>query len=213
MSYDRRRDELRGGEAAPGTPGGEEHYLVEPSSWEQPVDGIALLDAIVAELRRYLVMPEHAPEAVALWILHAHALDAFQCSPILAVVSPEKCCGKTRTLDVIRNLVPKGVFTSNTSPAAVFRIIEKYAPTLLVDEMDTFLRDKDELRGVINSGHQRSGAFVMRVSGDELEPKLYRTWAPKVLAMIGKLPGTLPTRSPAIFRLKPLPQLRQLRQN
>lgn len=165
--------------------------MVEPLAWEEPVDGAALLEAIVAEVRRYLIMPEHAPEAVALWILHAHAHDAFQCSPILAVVSPEKRCGKTRTLDVMRNLVPKGVFTSNTSPAAVFRIIEKYTPTLLVDEMDTFLAYKDELRGVINSGHQRSGAFVMRVSGDELEPKLYSTWGPKVLAMIGKLPGTL----------------------
>jgi hypothetical protein len=77
----------------------------------------------------------------------------------------------------------------------VFRIIDKYAPTLLVDEMDTFIGDNDELRGVINSGHQRSAAFVMRVSGEELEPKLYSTWAPKVLAMIGRLPGTLADRS------------------
>jgi 5S rRNA maturation endonuclease (ribonuclease M5) len=120
VSYDRRRDELaeklgirkstldaevnkrrqeRQEEKRP--------FLVEPPGWEQPVDGATLLDAIVAEVRRYLVMPEHAPEAVALWILHAHAHDAFQCSPILAVVSPEKRCGKTRTLDVIRTLCRK----------------------------------------------------------------------------------------------------------
>ena len=65
-------------------------FLVEPPAWKEPVDGAGLLDAIVTELQRYLVLPEHAPEAVALWTLHAHAIDAFQCSPILALLSPEK---------------------------------------------------------------------------------------------------------------------------
>ena len=41
-------------------------FLDEPPAWEEPVDGDVLLNAIVAELRRYLVLPEHAPEAVAL---------------------------------------------------------------------------------------------------------------------------------------------------
>ena len=49
--------------------------------------------------------------------------------------------------------MPKGVFTSNTSSAAIFRTIEKFQPALLVDEADTYLKDNDELRGVINSGH------------------------------------------------------------
>jgi hypothetical protein len=71
-------------------------FLLEPPPWEQPVDGAALLDAIVAQLRRYLVLPEHGPEAVALWILHAHALDAFQCSPILALLSPKNVAVKRR---------------------------------------------------------------------------------------------------------------------
>ena len=139
--------------------------------------------------------PEHGPEAVALWVLQAHALDAFQCSPILALLSPEKRCGKTTALSVIAKIVPKGVFASNTSPAAVYRIIEKWRPTLLVDEMDTFIEDNNELRGVLNSGHYRSASFVMRVSGDELEPKLFSTWPAKVVAMIGKLPGTLADRA------------------
>lgn len=84
---------------------------------------------------------------------------------------------------------------SNTSAATVFRIVEKFQPTLLVDELDTFISDNDELRGVLNSGHQRDAAFVMRVSGDDLEPKLFSTWAPKVVAMIGRLLGTLSDRA------------------
>jgi hypothetical protein len=30
-------------------------------------------------------------------------------------------------------------------------------PTLLIDEADTFLKDNDELRGVLNTGHRRGG--------------------------------------------------------
>jgi putative DNA primase/helicase len=137
--------------------------------------------------------------------VHAHAHDAFQISPILALLSPEKRCGKTTALSVIRYLVPRGVLSSNISSAAVFRIIDKYQTTLLVDEMDTFIRDNEELRGVINSSHQRNAAFAVRVSGDQLEPQLYSTWAPKVVAMIGKLPGTLSDRSIEVPLKRKLP--------
>ncbi len=170
-------------------------FLVEPPAWEEPVDGAVLLDDIVAELKKYLVLPRYAPEAIALWIMHAHALDAFQISPILAMLSPEKRCAKTTTLTIIYNLLPRPVFASNVSPASIFRLIQEFNATLLIDEFDTFVQQNDELRGIINSGHQRNAAYVLRVNGDELQPKLFLTWAPKVLAMIGKLPSTLSDRA------------------
>ena len=170
-------------------------FLVEPPAWEEPVDGAVLLDDIASELNKYLVLPRYAAEAIALWIMHAHALDAFQISPILAMLSPEKRCAKTTTLTIIYNLLPRPVFASNVSPASIFRLIQEFNATLLIDEFDTFVQQNDELRGVINSGHQRNAAYVLRISGDELEPKLFSTWAPKVLAMIGKLPSTLSDRS------------------
>jgi len=77
----------------------------------------------------------------------------------------------------------------------VFRTIEKYQPTLLVDECDTFLKDNEELRGVLNSGHTRAAAFVVRVQGDDHEPVKFSTWGPKAVAMIGTLPDTLEDRS------------------
>jgi hypothetical protein len=63
--------------------------------------------------------------------------------------------------------------------------VEKYRPTLLIDEADTFLGDHDELRGIINSGHRRSSAFVLRCDGDDQEPKSLSTWCPKAIALIG----------------------------
>ena len=54
---------------------------------------------------KFLVLSEGAAEALALWTLHTHAHDAARISPILAVTSPQKRCGKTKTLDVLGPLV------------------------------------------------------------------------------------------------------------
>ena len=81
--------------------------------------------------------------------------------------------------------------------ATVFRLVEAYRPSLLVDEADTFLRDAEELRGVLNSGH-RKGGTVLRTVGDEHEVRAFATYSAVAIAMIGTLPDTLADRSVAI---------------
>ena len=66
---------------------------------------------------------------------------------------------------------------------------------MLIDEADTFLRSSDEIRGILNSGHTRTSAFVIRTVGDDNEPRTFSTWAPKVIALIGDLPDTIADRS------------------
>ena len=77
--------------------------LPTPEPWPDPVDGAALLSEMTAAVLRYVVMEAGSAETVALWVLHAHALDAFQISPRLAITSPEKRCGKTTALDVVQS--------------------------------------------------------------------------------------------------------------
>jgi hypothetical protein len=67
-------------------------------------------------------------------------------------------------------------------------------PTLLIDEADTFLKENDELRGILNAGH-RKGGQVTRTVGDDYEPRQFSTWTPAAVAMIGRLPDTLEDRS------------------
>jgi len=167
----------------------------DPEPWPEAVDGAALLDDITTTLKYFLVLPPHTAEAVALWICHACALEAFTISPILAICSPTKGSGKTLLLDVISYLLVKKLFVSNTTPATLFRCVDKFTPCLLIDEADTFLKDNEELRGILNAGHRRSSAFVMRTVGDEHEPVIFVTWCAKAIAIIGKLPETLEDRS------------------
>jgi len=62
----------------------------DPEPWPEVVDGATLLDEIVVILKRFIILPPHAAEAAALWILHAHALDAFMISPLFTITSPVK---------------------------------------------------------------------------------------------------------------------------
>ena len=175
--------------------------------WPEPVDGGQLLLTLIAALRAYVILPEHAYLPVALWILHAHAHDAAAISPILAIISPEKRCGKTTLLSLLLELTPKALLAANITAAAVFRAIEVWRPTLLVDEADTFLAEREELRGVINSGHNRRTAVIIRVveENGEQVPKKFSTWAPKAIAQIKDLPDTLQDRSVAIRLRRKLP--------
>jgi len=168
--------------------------LPEPEPWTDEVMGASLLDEMAATIRCHVVMGEGLAEAVALWIVAAHALDAFAIFPRLVPTSPEKQCGKTTLLDVISHLVPKPLFVSNTTASPLFRVIEMERPTLLLDEADSFLTDNEEMRGIINAGHRRDGA-VLRAVGEEFEPRQFSVWAPMAIAAIGRVPGTIEDRA------------------
>lgn len=170
-------------------------FLADPEPWPNPVDGAGLLAEIEAVIRRYVALPSEVAASVVLWSLYSHGHDAFDIAPILAITSPTMRCGKSLLLQIIGALVPRALSTSNVSPAALFRAVEAYKPSLLIDEADAFLTFSEELRGIVNSGHTRRGAVVIRCDGETLEAKTFSTWCPKVLALIGKLPSTLADRS------------------
>jgi hypothetical protein len=164
--------------------------LPEPQPWPDPVEGIELLGGLSAAIKRHVVMPDHVADAVAMWAVHTYIVECFGISPRLAITSPEKGCGKTTLLDVVSRLVWRPLSTA----AAIFRVVDILQPTLLIDEADTFLRDNEDLRGVLNSGH-RHGGSVLRTVGDDHEPRPFATYSACAIALIGKLPATLADRS------------------
>jgi putative DNA primase/helicase len=188
--------------------------LPEPEPWPQPVDGGELLDEIGKGIRTYVVFDKAAADAVALWVVAAHAFDSFGIFPRLLVTSPEKRCGKSTLLDSIERLVPRPLSAANITAAALFRVIEAARPIVILDEADTFARDNEELRGVINAGHKRNGTVVRIVeTGGDYQPRQFSVWAPVVLAAIGHLPGTIEDRSiiVALKRRKPDEKVESLR--
>lgn len=176
---------------------------VAPSAGYAEVNaGSALLDELDQLLARYVVFPsEAARHAVALWVLHCHAIDAFESTPRLAFLSPEKGSGKTRALEVLTLVVPKPMHTVNMSASALFRVVASEQPTLLLDEADTYLglttaKNNEDIRGLINAGHRR-GAVTYRseISGKSVNVIPFPAFAACALAGIGDLPDTITDRA------------------
>jgi len=176
----------------------------EPELWPEPLNGALLLDDIATAIRDHVVMSDVARDTAALWVLHTYLPDRSLVSPRLTIASPEKRCGKTTMLDVLARLALKSLPTANVTAAAIFRVVEAYRPTLLIDEADTFLRDNDELRGIVNSGHRRGGS-VLRTVGDDHEVRAFSTYSACAIALIGRLPETLHDRSVIVLLKRRLP--------
>ena len=175
------------------------HWKVE--LWSEPVDGAALLDSIRRVFRRYIVLSKGAEVALSLWVLHAWTIDAGDISPFMVLVSPTKRCGKTSVLILLFYLTPKSELASNITAAALFRYIEAVRPTLLIDEADAFVKNNEELRGILNSGHTKVAADVIRtveVNGEHT-PRRFSTSAPKAIATIRGLSYTPEVRSVTVI--------------
>jgi hypothetical protein len=167
----------------------------ELEDWPLPFEMGSTAQDMASTIQKHCVMPSAETDAIVLWIIASYALEAFEIFPRLSLISPEMRCGKTTTMGVVAAMCRNGLPVANASAATLFRITQLDV-TLLLDEADTFVKDGEaSLIGIINSGHCKSTATVVRCSGDDHEPKAYRTWMPMVLASIGNLAATIMDRS------------------
>lgn len=168
-----------------------------------PSAGDGLLGAIRGVLATYCVLPSvHAYAAVTLFIAYTHAAEAFDFAPRLVLSSPEKRSGKTRCMEIVGHLSHRPLWTANASTAAIYRSLER-PRTLLLDEADTVFgtrikaEQNEDLRGLLNAGFQR-GTPVIRYDASTRQISELHTFAPVVLAAIGRLPDTVTDRAVVI---------------
>lgn len=178
---------------------------IEP--WEHPVNGDELLSKLHAEVLRFVITDDAEAIAAALFVLHTFAFDHAEISPILFITGPTKRCGKTVLLSLLSRLVNRPLAASSTSAAGLYRTVELHRPTVLIDEVDTFLSGNEELRGLLNSGHTRDAAFFITCAkvGDDYEPRRWSTWAPKVFSGIGRIADTIEDRAVIVKMRRKLP--------
>jgi len=184
------------------------NFLPICDPWDETL-GAELLADVHEFLGRFVAYPsEDARVAHALWIAHAHLLDAWESTPRIAFLSPEPGSGKTRALEITQTLVPRPVEAVNVTPAYLFRKVADEAgrPTILFDEIDTVFgpkaKDNEEIRGLLNAGHRR-GAVAGRcvVRGKLIETEEIPAYCAVALAGLGGLPDTILSRS-VIVRMR-----------
>ena len=164
---------------------------VEPHP--EPVEPADLLDEISRLICQFMVIEAYQADAGALWIAMTWFIEEIQIAPLALIDAPEKACGKTVLLDLFGKLSRRPLPAANCSLAALYRAVELWLNTLLIDEADTFLGDNLELYGVINAGYSKSNGYVLRCEpvGDTYEPKAFAVFSAKALAGI-KLAKHLP---------------------
>jgi putative DNA primase/helicase len=162
----------------------------------ETVVGAELVNGLIKDLTTYVSLDADYAVVAAFWVIHTYLLDygaSLRITPRLAITAPEKRCGKTTFIDWLSTVVQRPKRSDNISAAAVYRVVEKLHPTLLIDEADTYLDTNDQLRGILNSGHRSDGS-VDRCDRDG-NILSFSTYAACAISLIGGLPGTLQDRS------------------
>ncbi len=171
--------------------------LKELPLWPEPVGTAYILDQIIGELKKYIILPEGAYTLIAVWILHTYVYDAFDVSPYLMLTSPEMRCGKTTVMRFLKKTCYRALPAANISPAVIYRMIKICGGTFLFDEADTKVKHNEETNNILNAGHEKEMAWVMRTNkaNDSFTPEIFPCFCPKAIACIGKMARTLVDRS------------------
>lgn len=147
-----------------------------------------LLARIRAFIHRYVAVSEVFEELAAYYVLLTWLYDCFHELPYLRVRG-DYGSGKTRFLLVVGSLCYKPMFASGASTTSpLFRIMDAFKGTLILDESDFRLSDeRAEVVKILNNGNAR-GFPVLRTEvnrSKEFDPRAYTVFGPKIVATRG----------------------------
>jgi hypothetical protein len=126
--------------------------------------------------------------------LHTWLVDKFIITPRLAVTSPTKGCGKTTVLRFLNQIVRRPKRAGSITPPALFRAVEEFHPTVILDETEKYIELGSDLHALLNEGHCKGGT-VLRVLGEKLELREFSVFAAVAFAANGRLADDLEQRS------------------
>jgi len=135
-------------------------------------------------------------DVLTAWVFYTWMPEAFTVAPYLRFLG-KKATGKTRALEVLQHLSYRGTLTPSLTEAALFRFLEDYHITFLLDETEIYGQEQRQtIQHVLNAGYKR-GQHVFRVESlptGELVPRGFRVFGPKALAGTRPLKDTLESR-------------------
>jgi hypothetical protein len=135
-------------------------------------------------IHKYLELPANFEDIASLYVLLSWVYEFSPTMPYLRVIG-DWGSGKTRFLQVVGDICFRPIFASGaTTPAPVFRILEQYRGTLVLDEAD--FKDSSswvEMVKLLNNGY-RPGMPVLRADKEDGKwyPRSYQVFGPKLIA-------------------------------
>lgn len=159
-----------------------------PSGPEQYGDQRTLLRRVREFIHRYLDVDPFYEKLASYYVLFSWVYDLFETLPYLRALG-DYGTGKSRFLQTVGAICYRPMFVSGASTTSpIFRIIDMFKGTLIIDEADFSQSDTDaEIMKILNVGYQRGGV-VLRAekdpnsSNDDYWPAAKDVYGPKVLA-------------------------------
>jgi hypothetical protein len=159
-----------------------------PSAPQEYGSDAQLVTDIRNFIHRYVDVSALYEQVASYYVLFSWVYDGFNELPYLRVRG-DPGSGKTRFLLTIGSLCYKPIFASGASSVSpLFRLLETFRGTLVIDESDfRFSDEKAEVVKILNNGNVR-GFPVLRSESNgkgEFNPRAYQVFGPKIVATRG----------------------------
>lgn len=154
-----------------------------------------VLSLTMVALERAVEFPRPEQRALlATWIMGTYFFPVFLAYPRLSLAG-EKGSGKSKLMTVLSATAFNALLMVNPTPAVLYRLVQEFRPTLLLDEVEGFSKeDAREILAIVNSGY-KAGATVPRCEGKEQKRvEAFQVYAPLGLAAIRSVNGTTEDR-------------------
>ena len=144
----------------------------------------ALFHEVKDYIHRYLQLPQHYDDIVALYVLLTWVYEFAPSVPYLRVIG-DWGSGKTRFLEVVGSVCFRPIFASGAiTPSPIFRLLHMFRGTLILDEADfSDSSAQAEIIKIFNNGY-RPGFPVVRSEKDNRrwQPETFEVFSPKLIA-------------------------------
>jgi len=138
-------------------------------------------------------------DVCASWILASWTPERWDTCGYLWFTGP-KNSGKSRALEVLKWIGYRPLLSASVSASSIYRAIDQYQPTFLLDEFEMYQKMKEvkaEIIGVLNAGY-RKGQLVLRtdkVRDGKPTLKGFKVFGFKAVASILDLPSATRSRT------------------
>lgn len=188
-----------------------ERSETEPMTKEQLIESLKLgrfkgeygdIEELFNEIKAFFM--EHLDvrndllyDVYAAFVLMTWRVEDFKVVPYQMFLGP-LASGKTRGLECFNFLCYRALSSVTMSAASIFRTLEAWHCTLLLDETEVYGRESMvEVLALLNAGYRR-GQYAIRIEkleGEVPQIAMFDTFGPKVLAGTEELAATLQSRA------------------
>jgi hypothetical protein len=184
--------------------------LTHPPPPEEYESEEQLYNAVREYIRKHLdLVHPLGYDVLASFIFKTWIEELFDFTPYIGFFGRE-AVGKSRALEILKELCFRAWFTTGITSACLFRLTEKFRPTLLLDESEFLTsEEKRELIGLINAG-QRRGIMIPRMKEHSQEAEFFSVYGSKCISGTEQLKATTTSRMITFVmtkNIRPIPRI------